>query len=327
LVEAGKVSLSTTTFAKNEVGVRVAGGEVAVSGVTVTGGAAGKAAVDVASGTLKGDKLEVRAGAGIGLRVSAGTATLTNSVFSNRSEEGVVVSGGAVTLEGAKVQGNARGLKVTGGQCTLEKESQVNTNTQLGVQVTSGTLALTDSEVLTNGQGLEQSGGTTTIVRVPIKSNAGNGVKLTEGTLRIADGDVAQNGLTGIEASGVSSTLKLERTKVRGNGAGGATASVAGLLLQNNPVVEGVTASQFTANAGAQIRVSGTTPVDLSSSSCASPNVVGCYDPAKANGVQVIGTAKVTMSYTLWRINPPLPPEDYTEGVVIAPTCGTAVCN
>lgn len=329
LVEAGKASLSTTTFAKNEVALRVAGGEVAVAGVAVTGGVAAKAAVDVVSGTLTGDKLEVRNAPGFGLRVSAGTVTLTNAVFWNGGGEGVRVNGGVVTLERAALERNFWGVKVSGGSCTLDKQSRVSSNMQTGIQLSDGSLVFTDSELSDNNHGLEQSGGTATITRGAIKDNARNGVILSKGTLRMVDCEVALNGWSGIEAAGSTSILRLEGTKVRRNASPSVADPVAGLVLQNNVFVEGISSCQFLGNYPTQIRVKTSSPwtLDLSAPDCTKQNVVGCY-PSGATGVQVIGEVTLKTSYAAWPTNPPNVAVDYPTGVDVFPTCpGPPVCN
>ncbi|MBN1440055.1 MAG: right-handed parallel beta-helix repeat-containing protein [Anaerolineales bacterium] len=170
-----------------------------------------------------------------GFLLEAGNAEINGTVFDANHETGVAIRSGSASLNAVRIERNARGLTVAGGDVEAE-DSSVRNHPNPGIEVSAGGLALRDVEVTGNRNGLVVRGsGNAAVNGAVFESNAGDGVYLEGGRLTMNNSRVTGNraGMT-ID----SGTATAQRVAVNGNTSYGVLLREGSLRLMDAQILD-----------------------------------------------------------------------------------------
>ena len=257
-IQAGDVSISIldTTVHNNDWGGLSLGGTVNLVGSVVTDNGAGEL------------------GSQAGLTMHAGTATISETLFSGHPHEGIVTAepGSDITIQNSTVEGNAfTGIGVAGGNfiinaVLIRDNGRLFAETSIagGIESYSGSLRIENSNIRANHNGGIRvadevtltvlnttvndnlsvlpgiwNSGTATIENSTISNNSDAGIE-NRGTMQVINSTISGNRDNGITA--VDGDLTLSFVTIAGNGFNGLNAftgsesvrSVSNTLVVNN---------------------------------------------------------------------------------------------
>jgi len=163
---------------------------------------------------------------GVGIAVTAGSATIGNTTVTNAGGDGIQVKGGTASiLAGVSVTGaSATGLNISAGTTTISAGISVANAGTNGITISGGTATLAGGVSVTNAgtNGINVSGGTATIgASVTVTGAHANGINISgAGAATIGAGvNVTGSGTTANPANGLNISGTGSATITVGTGA------------------------------------------------------------------------------------------------------------
>lgn len=168
------------------------------SGLTISGSAAEGICLN-ADCPVALENITVKDSAGVGLKVTAGSPSLSEVDVSNSASDGIEITGGSLVYDKGNISNNGgNGINVSGGSLTY-KTGSISGNTENGINLSGGSITYTSGT---------------------IKENTKDGINISGGLVTYKDGTISSNGKNGINVSGAANTLMLtfEKGSIKSNG-------------------------------------------------------------------------------------------------------------
>jgi hypothetical protein len=238
--------------------------DVHISDLRITGGmgAKGDIAVSVSGGStpkLALLRVQVDNNVGIGISVTAGTLTVTQSTITGNGVQGIWAMNSTLTATQCTISNNsAQGILAMNSTLTATQNT-ITGNSAEGISATNSTLTATQCTISSNSAiGISTMDTALNVSRSTVSGNAGGGISITSGSFDITNNFITSNGASTtfggviINMTNVG-TQRFEFNTVTDNNAlaGKATGvfcagTATPIILSNNIVFDNVTGSNRT---------------------------------------------------------------------------------